>query len=102
MISAGIRDLKNNLSRYLRGLRPGDVIAITDRGRIVAELRAPSSQGSASAAPSPLTGGTRDSWPQASSGRRVSPGIPSATWKRRAGGGTQGTVAALIREDRGD
>jgi antitoxin (DNA-binding transcriptional repressor) of toxin-antitoxin stability system len=42
MDSAGIRDLKNNLSRYLRTIRPGDVIAITDRGRIIAELRSPS------------------------------------------------------------
>lgn len=41
MRTAGIRELKNHLSAYLRRLRPGQTIAITDRGRIVAELRAP-------------------------------------------------------------
>lgn len=41
MRSAGIRDLKNNLSRYIRRLRPGEAIAVTDRGRVVAELRSP-------------------------------------------------------------
>ena len=42
MDPVGIRDLKNNLSRYVRTLRAGDVIAITDRGRVIAELRSPS------------------------------------------------------------
>lgn len=38
---AGIRELRNNLSRYLRKLKGGHVIAVTDRGQVVAELRAP-------------------------------------------------------------
>jgi|SRR5271165_92714 len=41
MISAGIRDLKNNLSRYIRRLATAKRILITDRGRVVAELRLP-------------------------------------------------------------
>jgi antitoxin (DNA-binding transcriptional repressor) of toxin-antitoxin stability system len=41
MISAGIRDLKNNLSRYIRRLSTAKRILITDRGRVVAELRLP-------------------------------------------------------------
>ncbi|HWZ60536.1 MAG TPA: hypothetical protein VNW46_16260 [Gemmatimonadaceae bacterium] len=39
MISAGIRDLKNNLSRYIGRLRVEKRILITDRGQTVAELR---------------------------------------------------------------
>ena len=39
MRSTGIRALKNGLSGYLRRLKPGEVLAITDRGRIIAELR---------------------------------------------------------------
>lgn len=41
MVSTGIRDLKNNLSRYLRRVLRGERILVTDRGRVVAELRPP-------------------------------------------------------------
>jgi antitoxin (DNA-binding transcriptional repressor) of toxin-antitoxin stability system len=44
MISAGIRDLKNNLSRYISRLRSEKRIVVTDRGRAVAELRLPEEQ----------------------------------------------------------
>jgi antitoxin (DNA-binding transcriptional repressor) of toxin-antitoxin stability system len=37
--TTGIRELRNNLSRIIRSLRPGEVIAVTDRGELVAELR---------------------------------------------------------------
>ena len=45
MISVGIRELKNNLSRYLKRVEAGERIAITDRGRVVAELGKPLSAG---------------------------------------------------------
>ena len=41
MITVGIRDLKSRLSAYLREVRSGEVVQITDRGRVVAELRLP-------------------------------------------------------------
>lgn len=41
MREIGIRDLKAHLSRYLRDVQAGDVIRVTDRGRVVAELRQP-------------------------------------------------------------
>jgi prevent-host-death family protein len=41
MISTGIRDLKNNLSRYVRRVAAGERVAVTDRGRVVAELVPP-------------------------------------------------------------
>lgn len=41
MTRAGIRDLKNNLSRYLRRVRKGERILVTDRGEVIAELRPP-------------------------------------------------------------
>jgi antitoxin (DNA-binding transcriptional repressor) of toxin-antitoxin stability system len=41
MIRAGIRDLKNNLSRYIKRLRVERRIVVTDRGEVVAELRLP-------------------------------------------------------------
>ena len=41
MRAIGVRDLKAHLSRYLRDVSAGEVLLVTDRGRVVAELRAP-------------------------------------------------------------
>jgi len=41
MKSVGLRELKNRLSRYVRHVRQGEVVAVTDRGHVVAELRPP-------------------------------------------------------------
>ena len=41
MREVGIRELKNRLSEYVRLVREGEVVMVTDRGEIVAELRAP-------------------------------------------------------------
>jgi antitoxin (DNA-binding transcriptional repressor) of toxin-antitoxin stability system len=43
MKTAGVRELKAHLSGYLRDVERGDVVLVTDRGRVVAELRAPGS-----------------------------------------------------------
>ena len=37
-IEVGVRDLKNNLSRYLERVKLGDLIVVTDHGRPVAHL----------------------------------------------------------------
>jgi hypothetical protein len=39
--TAGVKELKNNLSSYLREVRSGATILITDRNDIVAELHEP-------------------------------------------------------------
>jgi prevent-host-death family protein len=41
METVGIRELKNRLSAYVRKVEAGDVVIVTDRGRIVAELVPP-------------------------------------------------------------
>lgn len=41
MKAVGVRDLKNRLSEYLRAVRRGERILVTDRGQVVAELRSP-------------------------------------------------------------
>lgn len=43
MLAVGIKQLKNRLSEYLRLVSHGETILITDRERVVAELRGPSS-----------------------------------------------------------
>jgi prevent-host-death family protein len=41
MGSTGIRELKDNLSRYIRRIEAGERIAVTAHGRVVAELVPP-------------------------------------------------------------
>jgi antitoxin (DNA-binding transcriptional repressor) of toxin-antitoxin stability system len=41
MASTGIRELKDNLSHYVRRIEAGERIAVTAHGRIVAELGPP-------------------------------------------------------------
>ena len=41
MKATGIRELKDNLSRYIRRIEAGERIAVTAHGRIVAELVPP-------------------------------------------------------------
>ena len=44
MASSGIRELKDNLSRYIRRIEAGERIAITAHGRVVAELVPPGTE----------------------------------------------------------
>lgn len=41
MIAIGVRDLKARLSEYLRRVREGETVLVTDRGVVVAELGPP-------------------------------------------------------------
>lgn len=43
MKAVGVRELKAQLSRYLRDVQAGETVLVTDRGRVIAELRAPGS-----------------------------------------------------------
>jgi antitoxin (DNA-binding transcriptional repressor) of toxin-antitoxin stability system len=48
MSTVGIRELKARLSAFIRRVRTGDIVYVTDHGRIVAELRAPVGVGTSS------------------------------------------------------
>jgi prevent-host-death family protein len=37
-VEIGVRDLRNNLSRYLRLVREGEELVVTDRGRAIARV----------------------------------------------------------------
>jgi antitoxin (DNA-binding transcriptional repressor) of toxin-antitoxin stability system len=51
MRTVGIRELKNSLSEYIRRIRAGETVLVTDRGEIVAELSAPGAGRSDSSVP---------------------------------------------------
>jgi antitoxin (DNA-binding transcriptional repressor) of toxin-antitoxin stability system len=41
MKTVGIRELKNRLSEYLRRVRSGESVLVTDRGEVIAEFSPP-------------------------------------------------------------
>lgn len=41
MVTVGIRELKSKLSEYIRLVRAGETVRVTDRGEVVAEMRPP-------------------------------------------------------------
>lgn len=94
MASAGIRELKDHLSRYVRRIEAGERIAITAHGRVVAELGPPGAA---------TRGGGRSRYDDlvAEGVVRppVEPGDPLAEWPDLRL--PAGTVAALIEADRG-
>ena len=42
MKAVAVKELKNRLSTYLREVRSGEIVLVTDRGQVVAEVRQPS------------------------------------------------------------
>jgi antitoxin (DNA-binding transcriptional repressor) of toxin-antitoxin stability system len=98
MISTGIRDLKNNLSRYIRRLGVEKRIVVTDHGTVVAELRLPDPQSEDPRA---------DRYAALVAAGVVHPatdaGDPLADWPSpNELSLPPGTVTALIDEDRAD
>ena len=94
MASTGIRQLKDNLSRYIRRIEAGERISVTAHGRVVAELVPPTRASRANRGrydkliatgvirPAVESGDPLEEWPDI----RLSPG----------------TAADLIDRDRGE
>ena len=61
MRTVGIKALKNQLSEYVRAVSAGETVRITDRSRVVAELRPPRQREDTSAE-AILTRGAREGW----------------------------------------
>lgn len=75
----GVRRLKNELSRYLREVKDGKTITITERGKIVATLAPPDNDPDVLAAEELARkglGSWRGGKPRGSSRRVVSKGAP--------------------------
>jgi prevent-host-death family protein len=54
MKTVGLRELKNRLAEYVREVRAGEGVLVTDRGEVVAELVPPGQATSGSRVPSGL------------------------------------------------
>jgi antitoxin (DNA-binding transcriptional repressor) of toxin-antitoxin stability system len=51
MKAVGLRELKNRLSEYIRDVRRGESVLVTDRGEVVAELGPPGQRAASSDVP---------------------------------------------------
>ena len=95
MPSTGVRQLKDNLSRYIRRVEAGQRVAITAHGRVVAELVPPGSRAASRTSPRfdelIAAGAIRPPLEQ---------GNPTEDWPRIRL--PRGTAAGLIDADRGE
>lgn len=69
MKTVGVRELKNRLSEYIRHVRSGEAVLITDRGEIVAEMTPPGRESADAAIPAGLVALARR--------KLASPGLPA-------------------------
>jgi prevent-host-death family protein len=98
MKAVGVKQLKARLSEYLRLVKTGETVLITDRDEVVAELRPARRQ--------PVSDLSIEDQLQAlaDSGETTRPSLPKAnwTWKVKGLGLPRGTAAKLLDEIRAD
>ena len=94
MASTGIRQLKDNLSRYIRRIEAGERIAVTAHGRVVAELVPPATSRAAQ------SGRYERLVANGVIRRALESGDPLENWPDIRL--PPGTTAALIDSDRGE
>jgi prevent-host-death family protein len=95
MKSVGLRELKNRLSEYVRKVRSGEGVLVTDRGEIVAELIPPGQGSDERGVPSGLVALARRGQLTlgASNNADVYPKLPRLLKRRQA--------TELLNEERG-
>lgn len=78
MRSVGIKALKNRLSEYIRLASQGEVVLVTDRDRVVAEITAPRSGRAETLSDAILAEAVRKGWITPPAIRRQPPRRPVA------------------------
>lgn len=97
MKTVGVRELKNRLSEYIRQVRSGDTVLVTDRGQVVAELAAPGQGLTDTSVPPGLLALARRNLVTlgAPGDGDLYPALPRSRGRKRTG-------AQLLEEERGD
>jgi prevent-host-death family protein len=97
MKTVGVRELKNRLSEYLRQVRSGESVLVTDRGQLVAELTPPGHGATDGSVPAGLLALARRNLLVigAPGDGNLYPALPRARRRKR-------TAAQLLHEERGD
>ena len=96
MKAVGLRELKNRLSEYVREVRSGQGVLVTNRGEVVAELNPPGQSGAELGIPSGLAALARDGLVTvgAANDAELYPALPNLL--------PQGRSAQLLDTERGD
>jgi hypothetical protein len=94
--TVGIKELKNNLSAYLREVRQGTRVLVSDRGEIVAELHEPGAVYATEDEENPVLA----AWVRA--GIVTLPTRPKTRMQRSPVRLPKGTAARILAEDRRD
>jgi antitoxin (DNA-binding transcriptional repressor) of toxin-antitoxin stability system len=98
MKTVGIKRLKARLSEYLRAVKRGEVVVVTDRDEVVAELRAP---GRDRDLPEELTQ-TLDALAAVGEVTRAAAAKKGWRWTPRGLGLSPGTAATILDDLRSD
>jgi antitoxin (DNA-binding transcriptional repressor) of toxin-antitoxin stability system len=96
MKTVGVRELKNRLSEYLRQVRAGESVLVTDRGQVVAEFSPPGESQAGSSLPVGLRELARRNLVTLGSqgGPHLYPALPRPSQGQR-------TAAQLLDDERG-
>ena len=96
MKTVGIRELKNRLSEYLRQVRAGESVLVTDRGEVIAEVSPPGQGQTDPSLPAPLVA-------LAKRGLATLGAPPDASLYKRLPRSRRGrhSAAQLLEEERG-
>jgi len=97
MKTVGVRELKNRLSEYIRQVRSGEGVLVTDRGQVVAELTPPGHGATDASVPAGLLALARRQLLVigAPADRNLYPALPRTRRRKR-------TAAQLLQDERGD
>jgi prevent-host-death family protein len=98
MKSVGVKQLKSKLSEYLRLVRSGETVLVTDRDEVVAELRPARRQPAGVDSLEELL----DSLAERGEITRASQPKQRWTWKTHGLGLSRGSAQAILDEIRGD
>lgn len=98
MKTVGVRELKSRLSEYLRAIRAGESVLVTDRGEVVAEFSPPGHGQVDASVPPGLRALARRGVATLGSPATADAGLYKALPRGRSG---KRTAAQLLDEERG-
>jgi antitoxin (DNA-binding transcriptional repressor) of toxin-antitoxin stability system len=99
--SIGVRELKNRLSEYLRQVRAGETVQVTDRGVVVAELSPPGRPLADASTPSGVLLLARRGLVSLGAARSTKELYPPLRRSARRGRARRRTAAELLNDERG-
>jgi antitoxin (DNA-binding transcriptional repressor) of toxin-antitoxin stability system len=98
MRTVGVKQLKAQLSEYLRAVKRGELVVVTERDQIIAEIRAPRQERD-------MTANTRDALAALAASGEITPASTRKkgwSWTPAPLGLPAGTASELLKDLRAD